>query len=664
MSQVPEDSDDLRCSLLEISRSRLGSKITTQLVEIQSAKIEQEKPLDFIHNLECLYSDGHESKYFSRRIIDAFTEPRYVALSYTWQPSPVETELSTGRYWVQRRDFYSFDQSPVRDSVFMRVKKYMCYRNVRYLWIDQHCIEQEGNAKQRGMHAMDRVYSKSMHPVALLATTIESLEERELLVRILEGQFVCDDGREPRLSPGTTRDQAFSAIELLTQIVSDTWFDRAWTFQENYRAGTNMILLIKYSLRNATHDLLGYLDGELCVPSVEFHDQATKLCVACNSSLGLSCDYILERVGKYTVLLQRRVTRGGSYAPKSMSPMIIANLAARKLMTSWERLTIAANCCQYSVRLDCLQLQDNGHSLSLSMLALCLLNGEILANHHSTNSSVANTRSLNIVEFLDTQLLNLRPLCPAKALTFNKGCRFDEVRLTKEGVQTKGHIWKCGNMILPESFQRSYRRRFRRRYQNHYGSSPSKMGQSGPESPNYRHLRELARIVQSRGEYSLYRRLTRFIRSLYNTWGPLTFSKNWKSLMATMIAKAIDQGKTLCTAYLINEPEPNGAIFIVENAEHGTRISRNESVGSTVQRASCKMPKYVFTSIRPEYNDSEMVDRNDLDKHVTMEVDLDNSGDSRRPRLFTGPWIYGLCFFYNCPRQEVVFPWPASLKGL
>ncbi|KAI1490254.1 heterokaryon incompatibility protein-domain-containing protein [Biscogniauxia mediterranea] len=658
MSHIPEDSDDMHCSLLEIRRSRLGSKITTQLVGIQSALIEQEKSLDFIRNLECLYFNSPESTDLSRCNIDASEQSRYVALSYTWQPSPLETDISNGAYRVRQRGSNVFEESPVRDSVLFRVKKYMAYRGVQYLWIDQHCIEQEeGNAKQIGMHAMDRVYSRSDFPVALLATTINSWEERKLLVDILTGQLVGDDGDGLRLSPRTTKNQASRALKLLKEIVSDTWFERAWTFQENYRAGTRMVLLIKCPLSNTPTDVFESLDGELCVPSAGFHEQATKLCLAYGSSEPRS-RYILQRVGKYTVLLQRRGPRGENEAPKSMSPRIIADLAARKLTTSWERLTIAANCCQYSVRLNCAQLRANGHSLSVSMLALCLLNGEILANHRTADFNIANAKSSTVVKFLETQLLNLRPPYLLNGLTFNKGCRFNEVQLTEEGVQTKGHIWECGGFISTRDFRRP-------RYRSHR-SSLSEMGQPLRLGRiNRMRLKKLAGILWSRGEDYLHDRLMEFIEMRYDARNHLTFSKDWQVLMAIMIAEAIGQGKTLRTAHILNERRENGAIFIVENTRYSTWVSRNDWARSNAGRAAFKAPKYVFTSFCPENNDNwGIFDRNDLDRHVTMEVDLDNSDYTGLPRLFTGRWIYGLCFFDNCRRQEVVFPWPASLEGL
>jgi hypothetical protein len=79
-------------------------------------------------------------------------------------------------------------------------------------------------------------------------------------------------------------------------------------------------------------------------------------------------------------------------------------------------------------------------------------------------------------------------------------------------------------------------------------------------------------------------------------------------------------------------------------------------------------PTYVFTSLRVAREGSGMFDSNDIDRHVSMEVDSPDMegrhGRAQVPRLFTKRWIHGLCFFGRCPQQDVVFPWPTSLQGL
>jgi hypothetical protein len=61
-------------------------------------------------------------------------------------------------------------------------------------------------------------------------------EWTELVTRKRAGQFL--------LSPRANPELARKAIELLLEITWDSWFTRGWTFEENYRAGDSMTILI------------------------------------------------------------------------------------------------------------------------------------------------------------------------------------------------------------------------------------------------------------------------------------------------------------------------------------------------------------------------------------------------------------------------------------
>ncbi len=63
-----------------------------------------------------------------------------------------------------------------------------------------------------------------------------------------------------------------------------------------------------------------------------------------------------------------------------MSPTIFSDISRRGITEPADQLAIAANCCSYSMRLDTEVLKRGNKSLSLSMLALFLLNGEIIDN--------------------------------------------------------------------------------------------------------------------------------------------------------------------------------------------------------------------------------------------------------------------------------------------
>ncbi|KAI6080881.1 heterokaryon incompatibility protein-domain-containing protein [Hypoxylon rubiginosum] len=639
-----ESRDDMRHPLSKLSGRNSRGRFIEQLRNIQQARIKQDKSREFIERLECLKFQDSDVTVLDRHEINAYQQPRYVALSYTWERSRFETNVREGGYSVaQKVGSGSAKPSPVRDTVFSRIYKYMQYHGVEYLWIDQHCIVQEGEEKEIGMNAMDRVYSRSSHPVALLTRPINSSVELRRLIRILDGQLVWDDGNGFSLSRETTRKEALDALILLKKITSDMWFERGWTFQENYKGGVDMKLLIPtphHSIMRRSKSMYMYsIDGDLCVDSVKLHEEATKLCLAypeLSTKLYDLYDHIISRVGKYTILLQYEDAKGDNVTPQSMSPTIIKDLTTRKLHNVWDRLPIVANCCQYSVRLNSSQLQAKGYSLSLSMLALCLLNGEILSNHPRNNIHISRARKLPVIKFLKKLLFNrIQSPYLDKGLTYNKGCRLVGVKLAQDGIHTKGHLWRCNRLIPTRGFWgRSYDRDSR---------SP---GDRLERWAAWR-LRQLAKKLYFCGEKRLSRRIGRFV-SRNRSSSPQTFSQKWMVEMATLLAHAIDRGVTLCTAYLFGGGGYGDAIFIVEEA--------------------VKDRNYVFTSVRPKRENSEISDFDDIDKHVSLEVDLDNPEERQEddwlPRLFTKRWIVGLCLFSRCPLQDVVFPWPRTLQGL
>lgn len=686
MSSSPRDSDDMQRSLLSISKQH-PMKITSQLVDIQSAKLPQEKSIDFLKDLKCLCVPNKRKRRFntvdaedtSRELrcerINAFENSDYVALSYTWCESHYETDHSVGGYKVQQTNSSQFEKSPVRDSVFRRTMAYMDSISVRYLWIDQHCTEQEeGEEKEIGMNAMDRVYSLSQRPVALLYRSIETLAELNVLKKILTGSLVEESGWRFQLSSNASQDEALGAIELLKYITSDTWFSRGWIFQENYRAGIEMTLLMPHSSKlnkSKPIKLLGSLDGELCITSVDLHEGATKLCLAYQSSQPPRatpyedpCDEILARAAKYTVLLQN----SPQGALKSMTPTILSDLGRRKLTKNWDLLAIAANCCQYSIRLDSVKLKEKKHSLSLSILALCLLNGEVLWNHPRDGHNAPSTKKLNIAQLLEKQFFDgIRSPSPRKSLTFNKGCRFDKVKLTEEGIETRGHLWKLRTLISTESSQDSS-------YDDDDDDDDEIASSRISEAEVLGRLEELVENLYSCGEEFLAGRLRGLVNMMSNGGRPQLFKERWQDTMAGSIATAIGQGKTLGTARPVNTRLPGNAIFIVDTDEesdtNGSSASSSSSSSSSTSNGtsicSPEDPTYVFTSFWPGRVDSEEHDSNDIEKHVSMEVESLDLLEGRHglPRLFTKRWINGLCFFDGYPLQDVVFPWPESIQGL
>ncbi|KAF4973088.1 hypothetical protein FSARC_519 [Fusarium sarcochroum] len=388
--------------------------IVSSLLEIQQCRIPQQKMIWIVENLECLgrrqskkrkltdnEDDEHKTPYWFRKDVNGFTDSNFVALSYTWDASEHETQNPKDQgHLIETRDGQEAWRSSVRNSVLERITKYMQCHDVPLLWIDRHSIPQkkckqpacshaECKQKRHALDAMDRVYSLSDHPVALLGRPIRDADEMMTLSSILKGTLVKYYEGSSALSKGAEHKQAQKMLHLLYEITSDKWWTRAWTFQENYRAGLKMTLLIhhesdleetKRSIRSGQKPMFGTVPGELSVQSVKFSESATKFCLGFRRHHFKTSDdeekinYILTTAGKYTLLLP---------SSNSMSGIIVSDVKARGATEQWDRLAIIANCCQYATRLNSMRLQQSGESgpsLDLSILALRLLNGEILKN--------------------------------------------------------------------------------------------------------------------------------------------------------------------------------------------------------------------------------------------------------------------------------------------
>ncbi len=194
------------------------------------------------------------------------------------------------------------------------------------------------------------------------------------------------------------------------------------------------------------HSIFGKIPGKLYVKSVRFSEQATRLYLELQKAARLlsqddvyRIDSVLRATGRYVLMLHEL---------SAMTPTVITDIEARGMADSWDRLAIVANCCQYSIRLDRNALIQQRRSLSLSILAMCLLNGEILNNGHDGHdvTSVASQKMSQLLEYQMFQGFSA-PKKDIRRLTFNKGCRLTDVVLTADGVAAGGHLWELSHVI-------------------------------------------------------------------------------------------------------------------------------------------------------------------------------------------------------------------------
>ncbi|KAI0974564.1 heterokaryon incompatibility protein-domain-containing protein [Xylaria arbuscula] len=666
-----------------------GDNIVSAMLDIQRHAITRN---NWIKSLECLYlatdrdgeptgkrqrlANGQSAASFytpellRRTYLDPVSDPErgreYVAVSYTWEFSDEEEEQescrSFGGYFVESRKTGELAQpSNVRDVVWERVLRYAQHVKCETIWIDRECVDQENTKeKETAIQNMHLVYSLSRRPIALLTHVIQTVEELGLIVSLLFG-----DVEEQNES---------AALDLLNEITSDLWWQRAWTFQEDYRASTRMTLLIPHTSnlehrKQTTRDvsnrpLLGTLAGEICIKSADFRKCATHFCLRYRQKrpeMQAVCNKILTTAGKYNVLLQDdNLSNAYTSISRSMTPTILADISQRGILAESDRLAIAANCCGFTIRLDTAALNKRGCSLSLSMLALCLLNGEIIENHPQRHRG---TLKDSIFTYLMKQSLrSFRPPVD-EALTFIKSCRFVDPVLTHAGIQTRGILWRLGKVIRPR---------------------PLKADKYCTLSP----LETLATDLQYRKYGNSYTELatniltwiqetstTRRRHQRYGGRNPLVHTRpwGWRTWMAYEVEAALLEGKCLRLATVVDpenrgEPTPYNAIFVGDDVDDWNEEENHEEYAR---------PSYAFTAVR---SSKEQMRFDDLPKHVSLEVDIEWPAEHKReqdkghlqvgeerspelglPKLYIKRWLNGLCFRGPHSQQPVLLPWPTDL---
>ncbi|KAI1341482.1 hypothetical protein F5Y15DRAFT_406490 [Xylariaceae sp. FL0016] len=715
IQDTAEPLGQIRCSI-DSHPHAATNNIISAVLDIQQHAVTRES---WIKSLECLYLDTDESSEPSGRrrrgnhgrgiatadnrllrrtylnpVSDALGGRDYIAVSYTWDLSEEEKgeHASTcGNYHIEsRRGEWSLP-SEVRDLVWERVLRFSEHVKCKNIWIDRECVEQDDEAEQEtAIQNMHLVYSLSKRPVAVLSRTIKTAEELDLLISLMLGDVRLEEEE--------------AVLELIDSITASLWWTRAWTFQEDYKASTRMTLMIPHDClledrKCAARDfsnrpLLGNLEGEICIKSADFRRRATEFCILYKKKRPASvpvCAKILETAGKYNVLLREQP---GLHAfSRSMSPTIFADIGRRGITTQSDRLAIAANCCSYTTRLDTFGLNASNRSLSLSMLALYLLNGEIIENRPK---QCYGTLKDNIFKYLAKQSLSsFRPPVDEE-LTFIKSCRFIDPILTPEGTITRGHLWKLGKVIRRRPMKRD----------KYNTLSPLETLATELHYKTYGATHEglatsLWHWTQESAAAALAAARRGFRPAAKRPW-------EWREWMADEVEAALLEGKALRLASLVRPDDgqragdehgagPYRAIFVSDAAA-------DEELDSQATLDSQDAPlqtSYVFTAARP----AKPGRLGDIHKHVSLEVDIewpdappseeedsadeaesggeatgakagDKEGSEAKkerkpvktpaaalppPKLFIRRWINGLCFFDDAPQRPVLFPWPPAL---
>lgn len=356
------------------------------------------------------------------------------------------------------------------------------------------------------------------------------------------------------------------------------------------------------------------IPGEFCVQATRFREQATIFLLACSSHQRLDIDVseMLAIVEKYSITL-----RTSAGALKSMSAKIFVDVVQRDVTNAWDTLAITANACAHHFRLDANAIQQRGHSLSLSLLAQYLLNGEIFidtgvcdeARHKSLRHNISG-----LLEALQPEFDGL-PVSK-KALTFLKNCRFPSVSFGVGGLLTEGYIWclpKHTNIDTRDSNLPQLLPLRRKYLEYHLWESLE--------------LRILIEKLRQRNEFQLASGLQDYLEKRITK--PASPALLYHDLMACKLLRAINSGLQLHCGHLPGKSTTS--IFVPQ---------KWELVYSMHAMTTWRRPRQ---------------GKNEVGDFVSLKVSLRQGGVVNPTR-----WINGMAFFSNKDIREITVGWPRS----
>jgi hypothetical protein len=418
---------------------------------------------------------------------------QYVAVSWKWSTNRKATPCSVPwrpmyNYMIKRPDAEPH-KSEFPDEYLERVIMFAQRRGITKLWIDKECIYQRKgddllypNDHDNGVQIMDIVYGDSAASVGLLSTPLISQDDLDTLAKLLSRKLFQEENNTH--SPKLVRNVDLPKVYLLLlRIFSDARWSRGWIFQEDHLASVNMTLLIpcdKKFDRNGEHDF-GEIPDEVEVDLVTFKRSVTMFCLASSESeeswpnsdfLAKAKQYKIWNKKMYAATSNQRDGRpvrlcyeenlrfcnGGAemntvnnYSNVSCYPTmtnsVLDDICNRTLENDEDRIAILANALKYSRRLNIRTssplMKPGQYSLSAALLALILMNGEIILNSEYEDLPMAK-------DIMDHTLRSYLKRCEYKfnASTFCfeqywiNHCRFKPTQITKHGMETKGFLFE------------------------------------------------------------------------------------------------------------------------------------------------------------------------------------------------------------------------------
>lgn len=439
----------------------------------------------------------HDRKVPSREISvtereDDDGENPYIAVSWKWTELKHEVLYDDPKplvfdYRIKRPGAKSH-KSSFPDLYMDRVIRFAQSTQISRLWIDKECIYQMPgddhmwpDDQEHGVQIMDVVYGDSNLSVGLLTVELAHQHEVDLLSELLHGHLFVDPKNKD--TPELRSEVDVTAVQMLIlRILSDPRWSRGWIFQEDHLASDRMTLLIPCpeEIRIDCDYDFGDIVGELQINLKDLRQNVTMFCMACpEEQQQWPNTEMLGKLKQYNICNKIYIPPEDEYPVQSRSEgingdtgggelegqtsdsrvpaflnttnSVLEDICNRLLKYEEDRIAILANALRFTKRINIAKgspIHEPGkYSLSVALLALILMNGEILMGTsrkqvdclHPPNES--NLMRYTLRSYLMAcrhhfTIPNLR-----RQQSFVDRCRLKSPIITSRGLETKGFLF-------------------------------------------------------------------------------------------------------------------------------------------------------------------------------------------------------------------------------